>query len=42
MLLAFAPFIVSALLYVPGLPPRLGIIAVILALVGALKARVTV
>jgi hypothetical protein len=28
---------VLALLYVPGLPPRVGVIAIVLALVGAIK-----
>jgi hypothetical protein len=37
--LAFAVMVVAelALLYVPGMPPRAGIIAVVLALVGAVK-----
>lgn len=37
--LAFAVMVVAelALLYVPGMPPRVGIIAIVLALVGAVK-----
>jgi hypothetical protein len=37
--LAFLVMVIAeaALLYVPGLPPRIGIIAIILALVGAVK-----
>lgn len=37
--LAFAVMVIAelALLYVPGLPPRVGVIAIVLALVGAVK-----
>ncbi|HJS86791.1 MAG TPA: hypothetical protein VJ779_15155 [Acetobacteraceae bacterium] len=37
--LAFAVMVVAelALLYVPGLPPRAGIVAIVLALIGAVK-----
>ena len=37
--LAFAVMVIAelALLYVPGLPPRVGIVAIVLALIGAVK-----
>jgi hypothetical protein len=37
--LAFAVMVIAefALLYVPGLPPRIGIIAIVVALIGAVK-----